>query len=63
MWRVQSLALGLARLACIDTTPPKDSPQVLSMLPARAAELLRDKPYTASGSRRPRRTSRFRNPA
>jgi hypothetical protein len=35
--------------ACIDTTPPKDSPQVLSMLPARAAELLRDKPHTASG--------------
>jgi hypothetical protein len=35
--------------ACIDTTPPKDAPQVLSMLPARAAELLRDKPRTASG--------------
>jgi len=36
--------------ACIDTTPPKDAPQVLSMLPARAAELLRDKPRTGFGA-------------
>jgi hypothetical protein len=35
--------------ACINTQPPKSAPQVLAMLPARAAQLLRDKPRTAAG--------------
>ena len=31
---------------CIDTSPPKDASQLLSLLPARAADLLRDKSRT-----------------
>ena len=33
---------------CIDTSPPKDVSQLLSLLPAPAAELLRDKSWTRS---------------
>jgi hypothetical protein len=33
---------------CIDTSPPKDASQLLSLLPARAAELLRGKSSTSS---------------
>jgi hypothetical protein len=33
---------------CIDTSPPKDASELLSLLPARAAELLRDKSRTQS---------------
>jgi hypothetical protein len=36
--------------ACINTQPPKSAPQVLAMLPARAAQLLRDKPAQRPGS-------------
>ena len=31
---------------CIETTPPKDESQLLSLLPTRAADLLRDKSRT-----------------
>ena len=31
---------------CIDTSPPKDPSLILSLLPARAADLLRDKSWT-----------------
>jgi hypothetical protein len=34
--------------ACIDTSPPKEVSQVLSMLPMQAADLLRDKSLTHS---------------
>jgi hypothetical protein len=34
---------------CIDTSPPKDAAQLLSMLPARAGDLLRDKSQTRLG--------------
>jgi hypothetical protein len=34
---------------CIDTSPPKDASHLLSMLPARAADLLRDKSRTRFG--------------
>ena len=33
---------------CIDTSPPKDASELLSLLPARAAGLLRDKSRTRS---------------
>ena len=33
---------------CIDTSPPKDASQLLSLLPTRAADLLRDKSRTSS---------------
>jgi hypothetical protein len=33
---------------CIDTAPPKDASQLLSLLPTRAADLLRDKSRTSS---------------
>jgi hypothetical protein len=33
---------------CIDTAPPKDASQLLSLLPARAADVLRDKSPTSS---------------
>ena len=33
---------------CIDTSPPKDASQLLSLLPAQAADLLRDKSRTRS---------------
>jgi hypothetical protein len=33
---------------CIDTAPPKDASQLLSLLPARAEDLLRDKSSTSS---------------
>ena len=35
---------------CIDTSPPKDASDLLSLLPAPAADLLRDKSRTRSGS-------------
>ena len=34
--------------ACIDTSPPKDASELLSLLPVRAAELLRKKTHTQS---------------
>jgi len=34
---------------CIDTSPPKDAAHLLSLLPARAADLLRDKSRTRRG--------------
>jgi hypothetical protein len=34
---------------CIDTSPPKDASQVLSLLPGRAADLLRDTSRTSRG--------------
>ena len=37
---------------CIDTAPPKDASQLLSLLPTRAADLLRDKSRTSSRGRR-----------
>ena len=33
---------------CIDTSPPKDASHLLSLLPTRAADLLRDKSRTSS---------------
>jgi hypothetical protein len=33
---------------CIDTSPPKDASQLLALLPAQAADVLRDKSWTSS---------------